>query len=57
MSHEIEQVDFVFDGPPGPELPRLIEVEQTEGRRSVTVGDWLQRPDGRWVLRVRVQRD
>lgn len=57
MADRIEQVDFVFDGPPGPVSPRLIEIEGTEGARSVTVGEWLKRPDGAWVLRVRVLRE
>lgn len=47
-------VDLVFDGPPGPEGPRFIEAELTEGRRSVSVGEWLTRDDGYTVLRVKV---
>ena len=43
-------LDIVFDGPPGPESGRFVEVENQQGR-SVNVGEWIQRPDGFWVLR------
>jgi hypothetical protein len=43
-------VDFVFDGPPGPEAGRFVEVE-VEGK-SIRLGEWSQRVDGYWVLRV-----
>lgn len=36
---------IVFDGMPGPEGPRLIEVEDQYGR-SVNAGTWRWRPDG-----------
>jgi hypothetical protein len=42
-------IDIVFDGPPGPEGPRLVEVED-EHRKSIKVGEWLQRPGGYWVI-------
>jgi hypothetical protein len=45
-----EYVDIVFDGPPGRDGPRLIEVENDKGQ-SISLGAWLQRPDGYWVLR------
>lgn len=44
-------IDIVFDGPSGPEAPRLIEAEDDTGH-SIDLGEWLQRPDGRWVLRL-----
>lgn len=43
--------DIVFDGPPGPDAGRFVEVEDADGR-SITLGKWLQRPDGYWVLRI-----
>jgi len=46
-----DYIDIVFDGPPGPEGPRFVEVEDEQGR-SIKVGEWLQRPDGYWVLRI-----
>lgn len=45
-----EELDIVFDGPPGPEAGRFVEVE-VEGR-SVSAGQWFQREDGYWVLRI-----
>jgi hypothetical protein len=47
MSH----IDIVFDGPPGPESGRFIEVEDSEGN-SISLGDWVCREDGYWVLRI-----
>jgi hypothetical protein len=44
-------VDIVFDGPPGPQAPRFVEVEDDEGR-SIRYGVWVQRDDGTWVLQV-----
>ena len=44
-------VDIVFDGPPGPESGRFVEVENERGR-SVDVGEWIHRPDGYWALRI-----
>lgn len=40
---------IVFDGPPGPEAGRFVEVEDTEGR-SVNAGEWRERTDGLWEL-------
>jgi hypothetical protein len=44
-------IDIVFDGLPGPEPACLIEIEDADGR-SIEVGEWIERPDGRWVLRI-----
>jgi hypothetical protein len=44
-------VDIVFDGSPGPEAPRFVEVENSTGA-SIRFGEWLKRPDGYWVLRI-----
>lgn len=43
-------LDFVVGNGPGPDCG-LIEVENDEGK-SVNVGEWFQRSDGFWVLRV-----
>lgn len=48
----IETIDVVFDGAPGPEGGRFIEVERLDGT-SLKVGEWVARPDGRWALRLR----
>ncbi len=44
-------INIVFDGPPGPEGPRFIEVETDDGR-SIRIGEWQERQDGNWVLRI-----
>jgi hypothetical protein len=44
-------VDIVFDGPPGPESGRFIEVEDDQ-RRSINLGEWVRRDDGYWALRI-----
>ena len=44
-------VNVVFDGPPSHESGRFVEVEDDEGR-SVKVGEWRQRPNGWWALRI-----
>jgi len=46
-------VDIVFDGPPGPEGPRFVEVEDHHGQ-SISFGEWVERPDGYWALRIPV---
>ena len=46
-----DHVDIVFDGPPGPEGNRFIEVEDSNGK-SIAFGEWIERKDGRWVLRI-----
>jgi hypothetical protein len=44
-------VDIVFDGPPGPESGQFVEVEDAGGT-SIRFGHWIERSDGRWVLRI-----
>lgn len=44
-------IDVVFDGPPGHEAGRFVEVENEKGC-SVSAGEWRQRPDGYWALRI-----
>ena len=44
-------INIIFDGPPGPEGPRFIEVETDDGR-SIRVGEWQERKDGNWGLRI-----
>lgn len=46
-----DYVDIVFDGPPAAEAGRFVEVEDSQGR-GIKFGEWLQRPDGYWVLRI-----
>ena len=50
IDQQAEPVDIVFDGPPGPESGRFVEVESPPGR-SIRFGEWVERDDGYWVLR------
>lgn len=43
--------DIVFEGPPSHELARFVEVEDSLGR-SINFGEWVEREDGYWVLRI-----
>jgi hypothetical protein len=47
-----EFIDVVFDGPPGHEPGRFVEVEDPNGA-SIGVGEWIDRGDGYWALRIR----
>jgi len=44
-------IDIVFDGPPSHESGRFVEVEDETGK-SIKIGEWLQRDDGFWALRI-----
>ena len=45
-----KELDIIFDGPPGPEGGRFVEVE--DGGKSVSIGRWFHREDGYWTLRI-----
>ena len=47
-------VDIVFDGPPDAESGRFVEVENSQGK-SIKYGEWIERPDGYWALRIAQQ--
>ena len=44
-------IDIVFDGPPSHESGRFVEVEDDSGK-SIGVGEWVERDDGLWALRL-----
>jgi hypothetical protein len=44
-------LDVVFDGPPSHESGRFVEVEDPDGK-SVNAGQWIDRGDGMWALRL-----
>jgi hypothetical protein len=46
-----EYIDIVFNGPPGPQAPQFVEVENEQGA-SIRVGTWIDRDDGYWALRL-----
>ena len=47
----MDAINIIFDGPPGPEAGRFVEVE-TDAGRSINVGEWKKRSDGLWALRI-----
>lgn len=51
-----EGLRIVFDGMPGPEGPRFVEVEDATGH-SVNAGDWRTRPDGLCELVIKTPPD
>lgn len=44
-------IRIIFDGPPGPDGGRFVEVEDESGR-SINVGTWVEAPGGMWELRI-----
>jgi hypothetical protein len=44
-------VHAVFDGPPEDPPPPFVKLEDDRGD-AIEIGEWLQRPDGYWVLRL-----
>ena len=52
----IEAVNIIFDGPPGPTAGRFVEVEDDAGN-SLRIGEWIERPDGLWSLRIALGTD
>ncbi len=45
------EINVIFDGPPGPEAGRFVEVEDADGK-SIHAGEWIERSDGLWSLRI-----
>ncbi len=43
-----EEFHIIFDGPPGPQAGRFVEVETPDGR-GIKIGEWVQRDDGFWA--------
>jgi hypothetical protein len=54
-SPAVDTLHVVFDGPPGHESGRFVECEAPDGR-SVGIGEWHERGDGYWELRIPLQR-
>jgi hypothetical protein len=46
----MKTIDIVFDGPPGHESGRFVEVERDD--KSIRIGEWVKRADGYWALRL-----
>lgn len=46
-----EPIDIVFTAPPGP-ANECVFVEVEQNGRSIDIGEWIERPDGLWALRI-----
>jgi len=46
-----EYIDIVFTGPPAPESGQFVEVENDQ-EESICFGEWVERRDGYWALRI-----
>lgn len=46
-----EAIDIVFTAPPGP-ANECVFVEVEQDGRSIDIGEWIERPDGLWALRI-----
>ena len=46
-----DEIRIVFDGPPGPEPARFVEINNVDGI-SIQVGVWTNRDDGLCELRI-----
>jgi hypothetical protein len=51
MNVVTQAINIIFDGPPGPEAGRFVEVETDDGK-SIKIGEWEERSDGLWALRI-----
>ena len=51
LADELEALHIVFDGPPSHEAGRFVECETPDGR-SLNAGEWHERNDGLWELRI-----
>lgn len=40
----------IFDGPPGPESGRFVDVENARFGRSIKAGEWIDRGADGWAL-------
>ena len=46
-----QPINIIFDGPPSHESGRFVEVETDDGK-GINAGEWIERPDGYWALRI-----
>ncbi len=46
-----QPINIIFDGPPSPLSGRFVEVETDDGE-SINAGEWIEREDGLWALRI-----
>lgn len=46
-----EYINVIFDGPPSNKSGRFVETETDDGK-GIAIGEWIERPDGLWALRI-----
>jgi hypothetical protein len=46
----MQAINIIFDGPPGPNAGRFVEVETDDGK-SISIGQWVQKGNY-WSLRI-----
>ena len=46
-----QPINIIFDGPPSYESGRFVECEDDSGC-GIHAGEWIERPDGMWALRI-----
>lgn len=51
LANPTDTIDVVFDGGPGAVAGRFVEFEDSASR-SIHYGEWVERPDGLWALRI-----
>ena len=51
MEFSDQEINIIFNGPPGPMPIRFIEIEDADGN-SINVGEWARREDDYWSLRI-----
>lgn len=44
-------INIIFDGPPSHGSGRFVEIETDDGE-SINIGEWVEREDGLWALRI-----
>ncbi len=51
----LKSIDIRFAGPPDQEGGRFVEVENSDTGAGIAIGEWIDRKDGYWVLRIPLQ--
>lgn len=46
-----QAINILFDGPPSHKSGQFVEVETDDGK-SINAGEWIDRGDGYWALRI-----
>ena len=52
LIHETRNIDIVFEGPP--RNARFVDIEDSETKGSIKVGDWFKMDETHWALRLEI---